>query len=292
MAAQSSVGNEHIQRLVARAKLKTWDPGDQLSDPVKYDPKKDEYVAKWQLGVPTAEKAVTATDEELTEMAMVLDFALESDAKATKVKATYRAVQLEHHFLDMINLLHKEVKSSKLALADRKAELKKAESELAAAKKLQETATTEQDKKDADSAVTNATEMVEMQKIFVAAIEANIAGLQTRIATGIANVKLHEKTHLDLAAEAASLTNAELKGVKEKAIRDKIVDNAIRIEGEVQSRMDQLLNPSQLGTEEQTNELQSWITDRDTKPADKQGEQDYHSMLRDKFAAAKAAGWP
>ena len=298
--AQSTVGNRQLQRTLALAPAPagdarhTWTSTSTLGNPLVFDRKKDAYVAKWALGEPPAEAAAVDLEEQVQEAAKVVDVGLQANDTETSLSATYVRVQLEHQFLNVINTMHKELRASETALGERRAELKKVEAELAAVKARLDKSTDPEEQRQLGLEVQNTEEKVGMQKFMLEAVEKNIASLRARIPAGIANLRLHEKTHLDLAADAAGLANVELRREKDPDVRSRIIDEAERIHGVVQDQMDDLLNPSVIGSDAETRNLRIWTGAEPPEPAAEgadAGPADYRAALRAQFAASKARGW-
>jgi ribosomal protein L17 len=89
-------------------------------------------------------------------------------------------------------------------------------------------------------------------------------------------LRLHEQTHVDVAAKTAEHTNVLLNAEADPGIRNEIIDAAIEIAEDVNEQMDKLLNPGKLGSIEDETALNDWISTTNAI--------NYHSSIETQFA--------
>lgn len=251
----------------------TWTHGKKAPAPAVYDAGSDSYVAKWPL-VDSAETDELGNAEST--------FVINKDG--TKLTTKTPGPKITQEFLIAINGYHRKAKEEKEKLKTIESDLTAARKQLAAAKKRLAAAQTDQERTEAEFDLSNAEGSVEIQETIRKQAEQAAAQFQAMVTAGIEEVRLHEETHLNLAAKVADTANQLLPKEKSPVLRQRIIDSAFDINEAVDATMDGLLNNQDpLGSQANLERLEKWITPRAKKDAAEQSEQDYHSEIAEAF---------
>lgn len=137
----------------------------------------------------------------------------------------------------------------------------------------------------------NAEENLAEAEKLIADTKVDIESGKRGIDRAIADLKLHEEAHLDVAAYTAKLATAELKKTKDAGLRHRIEDTATRVMDEANERQDDLLHDLEFGSREEERATKQWAgTARPPKDGTPVPE-DFSTVIDKKWKAAKANGF-